>query len=113
VFAAKCSVASRTAPWNRYAEGGEAPWAHSGSGNRLTGGVANILIFLDELIRLGYTGRDQRIVRARDAGRVYLRDSLLPAWTASDTWGRHYWDWEHPVQVFYPLVGWPNTCWTT
>jgi len=105
VFASKCSFQPGTRPWNRYAEGGESPWGLSGDGNRLTGGVANILIFLDELIRLGYPGPDRAIVRARDAGRVYLRDSLLPAWTANDTWGRHYWDWEHPVQGILP-TGW-------
>ena len=105
VFATKCSLSPGTRPWNRYAEGGESPWGLNGNGNRLTGGVANILIFLDELIRLGYTGHDQAIVRARDAGRVYLCDTLLPAWTANDTWGRHYWDWEHPVQGILP-TGW-------
>ena len=75
------------------------------TGNILTGGVANILIFLDELIRLGYTGQDGAIQKARDAGQAYLRDTLLPAWTVSDTWGRHYWDWEHPVQGILP-TGW-------
>lgn len=105
VFAARCRLEPGTPPWNRYAEGGESPWGRIGEGNRLTGGVANILIFLDELIRLGYVGRDRAVVRARDAGRAYLRDTLLPAWTAPDTWGRHYWDWEHPVQGILP-TGW-------
>jgi hypothetical protein len=53
---------------------------------------------LDELIRLGYTGRNNALTEARDAGRAYLHDVLLPAWTINDTWGRNYWDWENPVQ---------------
>ena len=52
----------------------------------------------DELIRLGDTGRDNSYVEARDAARAYFRDVLLPAWAQNDTWGRGYWDWEHPVQ---------------
>ncbi len=107
VLADHCTLQPGARPWNRYAEGGEPPWGRTASGNRLTGGVANILIFLDELLRLGYSGigSDQKIIKARDAGRAYLRDILLPAWTASDTWGRHYWDWEHPVQGILP-TGW-------
>ncbi len=105
VFAAKCSLQPRTSPWNRYAEGSESPWGLTQTGNQMTGGLANILIFLDELIRLNYTGQNQAIVHARDAGRDYLRGQLLPAWTVNDTWGRHYWDWEHPVQGILP-TGW-------
>ena len=102
VFASKCNLQPGARPWNRYAEGGEAVWCSRPTGNILTGGVANILLFLEELMRLGYTGNDHAIVKARDAGQVYLRDTLLPAWTANDTWGRHYWDWEQPVQGILP-----------
>jgi hypothetical protein len=105
VFAAKCDHRPGAQPWHRYAEHGEAPWCDHPSGNRLTGGVASILIFLDELMHLGYTGQDGTIRKSRDAGRDYLRDTLLPAWTVNDTWGRHYWDWEHPVQGILP-TGW-------
>ena len=107
VLADHCNLQPGARPWNRYAEGGEPPWGRSATGNRLTGGVANILIFLDELLRLGSTGagHDEKLIKARDAGRAYLRDTLLPAWTATDTWGRHYWDWEHPVQGILP-TGW-------
>ncbi len=105
VFAAKCHLQPGSRPWNRYAEGGESSWGKNETGNLLTGGVANILIFLDELIRLEYTGQDQSILQARDAGLSYLRDQLLPVWTVNDTWGRHYWDWEHPVQGILP-TGW-------
>ena len=83
------------APWGRYANPESAPWKD----NKQTGGGGFILYFLDELIRLGYTGKDNAIVQARDAGRVYLRDVLLPAWTVNDTWGRNYWDWADPVQA--------------
>ena len=67
-----------------------------------TGGVATILWFLDEMIRSGYEGPNHSLVAARDEGRRYLQDVLLPAWTTNDTWGRHFWDWEDPVQTLYP-----------
>jgi hypothetical protein len=82
-------------PWGRY--------ANNASGNGMnglqTGGVSFLLAFFDELIRTGYTGPDNRIVEAREAGRRYLRDVLLPNWIVDDTWGRNYWDWEDPVQA--------------
>jgi len=61
--------------------------------------VAFILDFLDALIRVGYTGKDNAIVQARQAGVDWLRDVLLPDWTGGDTWGRNYWDWPCGVQV--------------
>ncbi|MFB3826602.1 MAG: malectin domain-containing carbohydrate-binding protein [Bryobacteraceae bacterium] len=80
-------------PWGRYA-------ANSG-GNGMTiaqkGGVAFVLTFLDELIRTGYTGKEGALLEAREDGRRYLRESLLPAWTFNDTWGRNYWDGEGSV----------------
>jgi hypothetical protein len=66
--------------------------------DKQTGSVSLILAFLDELIRLGHTGEAKAIVQARDAGRRYLRETLLPAWTVNDTWGRYFWDWPNPVQ---------------
>ena len=71
------------------------PWKDT----QQTGGVVFLLSFFDELIRLGYTGTDHEIVQAPDAGRTYLRDVLLPAWSVNDTWGRNYWDWNDPVQA--------------
>lgn len=68
-------------------------------GNVQTGGVVFELAMLDELIRLGYTGSNNALVRARDEGRAYLRDVLLPNWTINDTWGRNYWDWADSVQA--------------
>ena len=61
------------APWGRYANPEAAPWKD----DKQTGGVVFLLTFFDELIRLGYTGTDNRIVEARDAGRAYLRDDAV------------------------------------
>lgn len=83
------------APWGRYADNAGGP----GMNGIQTGGVVFILHFFDELIRTGYTGKGNEIVAARGEGRVYLREGLLPAWWANDTWGRNYWDWEDPVQA--------------
>ena len=57
-----------------------------------------ILALLDELLRLGHAGPDNAILKARDAGRRYLQDQLLPRWAVNDTWGRYFWDWTNPVQ---------------
>lgn len=85
-------------PWGRYANNA----GGAGMNGEQTGGVATILWFLDEMIRSGYTGTDNSLVAARDAGRKCMRDSLLPAWAINDSWGRHFWDWEDPVQTLYP-----------
>ena len=85
------------APWGRYANNASG----SGMNGVQTGGISIILAFFDELIRTGYTGTANSLMAARDAGREYLRDVLLPAWTISDTWGRNFWDWEAPVQDLF------------
>ncbi|MGQ9575946.1 MAG: malectin domain-containing carbohydrate-binding protein [Thermoguttaceae bacterium] len=95
LLASNSSKTPGQSPWGRYANPETVPWKNT----KQTGGVAFLLCFLDELIRLGYTGKQSAIVQARDAGRAYLRDVLLPAWTVNDTWGRNYWDWEDPVQA--------------
>jgi hypothetical protein len=82
-------------PWGRYANPEDVPWKD----NRQTGGVAFLLAFFDQLIRLGYTGQGDSILKARDAGRKYLAEQLLPKWAVDDTWGRNYWDWNDPVQA--------------
>jgi len=94
LLAAHCNLDPEADPWPRYANPEAAPWKD----NKQTGGVTMILGFLDELIRLGYTGTDHRLEAAREAGRRYLRDKLLPAWAVNDTWGRYFWDWANPVQ---------------
>ncbi len=94
LFAKRRGSDPSVSPWARYANPEDAVWE-----DLQTGGVAFILEFLDEVIRLGYTGRNGEIVAARDAGRRYLRDVLLPRWTENDAWGRNYWDWNDPVQA--------------
>ncbi len=81
-------------PWNRYANPEVVPW-----NDRMTGGVAFLLEFFEELLRLDYRGSEDCILKARDAGRRYLTEVLLPHWTGNDTWGRNYWDWVCDVQA--------------
>jgi hypothetical protein len=85
-------------PWPRYANPEVTKWTKVEDFNKQTGGVTMILGFLDELIRLGYTGEGNAVIRARDAGRRFVSETLLPAWTVDDTWGRYFWDWPNPVQ---------------
>jgi hypothetical protein len=93
VFAAKAQfVDSEISPWNRYVDPSVVGWS-----DVLTGTTAIIVDFLDDLIRLGYTGKDNALVKARDAGRRFLNERMLPAWWVNDTWGRTYWDWDNPM----------------
>ncbi len=93
VFAAKCQLIDPTvAPWNRYVDPSVVGWS-----DVLTGTTSVIVDFLDDLINLGYQGKDRRIVKARDAGRRFLNQQMLPAWWVNDTWGRTYWDWDNPM----------------
>lgn len=93
LLAEKRSTEPGAPPWGRYANPEDVGWE-----DIQTGGVAFILEFLDELIKLGYTGEADSLVSARDAGREYLHQ-LLERWTVDDTWGRNYWDWPNPVQA--------------
>ena len=93
VFAAKCQLANpELSPWNRYVDPSVVGWS-----DVLTGTTSIIVDFLDDLVQLGYPGKDDRIVKARDAGRRFLNDQMLPAWWVNDTWGRTYWDWDNPM----------------
>jgi len=93
VFAAKCQFADPgLSPWNRYADPSVVGWS-----DVLTGTTSLIVDFLDDLIRTGYTGKGGAVVKARDAGRRFLNDQMLPAWWVTDTWGRTYWDWDNPM----------------
>ncbi len=95
LLAAKRNRRQGEAPWGRYANPESARWKD----DKQTGGVVFLLYFFDELIRLGHRGANGEIVEARDAGRGWLRDGLLPHWTVNDVWGRNYWDWADPVQA--------------
>ncbi len=95
LLAAKRNRRPGEAPWGRYANPESSPWKD----DKQTGGVVFLLYFFDELIRLGHRGTNDEIVQARDAGRAWLRDELLPHWTVNDVWGRNYWDWADPVQA--------------
>ena len=104
LLAERCNLDPKAAPWQRYAnfEDAKVAWK-TGLTNKQTGGVTMILAFLDDMIRFGYTGRNAALPKARDAGRRYLENRLLPLWWVNDTWGHFFWDWENPVQ----------NCWTT
>jgi hypothetical protein len=92
VFAQKCNYKTKLSPWNRYVDPSVVGWS-----DVLTGTTALITDFLDDLINLGYTGKQGLIVKARDKGRNFLNEKMLPAWITNDTWGRTYWDWDNPV----------------
>jgi len=106
LFAQNLKRDPASAPWDRFAgalpDTGRLKIVDGPDPNRLTGGVAMILEFLDELIRMGYQGPQGGIVAARDRAQAYLRDQMLPAWTEVDTWGRFFWDWEAAVQTVGP-----------
>lgn len=93
VFAAKCQFKDPTvSPWNRYVDPSVVGWS-----DVLTGTTSIIVDFLDDLLAIGYDGKDGAIRKARDAGRHFLNDQMLPAWWVNDTWGRTYWDWDNPM----------------
>lgn len=99
VFVAKRDRTPGAPPWPRYANPEKVPWGATKFGNLQTGGIVYQLTMFDELIRLGYTGRNGDLIEARNAARTYLKDVLLPAWVENDTWGRNYWDWQDQVQA--------------
>ncbi len=92
VFADKCDLKTDLAPWSRYSDPSVVDWS-----DVTTSGVGIIVEFLDDLIRVGYKGRDNAIVKARDKGRAFINTNLFPAWILNDTWGRTYWDWDNPT----------------
>ncbi len=95
LLAKNCNLAPGSDPWPRYANPVSCRWKGV---NKQTGGVTMILAFLDELIRMGHTGKNQEIVKARDAGDRYLNEKLLPRWNVDDTWAYYFWDWPNGVQ---------------
>ncbi|WP_018625945.1 malectin domain-containing carbohydrate-binding protein [Niabella aurantiaca] len=107
LFAAKCNKTPGKNPWPRYANPEHAftvenernrQWRKDPRFNRQTGGVTMVMTFLDELIRLGYTGKNNDLVKARNAGLAYVKGVLLPEWTREDSFALHFWDWANTVQ---------------
>ncbi len=92
LLAEHCDHRGGARPWNRYANPQDCKWD-----TRQTGGVAMVLQFLNEVIRLGYEGKGGALLKARQSGETYLREVLLPEWSADRTFGHHFWDWEQPV----------------
>jgi hypothetical protein len=94
LLARHCDYRPAARPWNRYANPEDVKWD-----TRQTGGVSLVLQFLDDMIRLGYQGKDGALVKARETGEKYLRDVLLPEWGRDPTFGRNFWDWENAVDT--------------
>jgi len=92
LLAEHCDHRDGARPWNRYANPEDCKWD-----TRQTAGVAFVLQFLNEVIRSGYEGKNGALLKARQSGEKYLRDVLLPQWSADRTFGHHFWDWEQPV----------------
>jgi hypothetical protein len=97
LFTEQCNHKLGESPWPRYANPEDVPFAPA---NVQTGGVSLVCRFLDDVIRTGYRGQGDSLVKARDAGDKYLRDVLLPKWNQCDTFGRAYWDWENATYTF-------------
>jgi hypothetical protein len=105
LLAEHCNPRPGVSPWPRYANPEDVPAKDNanldwGPKSVQTGSVSLILRFLDEVIRTGYTGKDDSLVKARDAGEKYLRDVLLPKWSRDTTFGNYYWDWDNPTYTF-------------
>ena len=92
LLAEHCDLRPGVAPWNRYANPKDCPWD-----TQETAGMSLTLQFLNDMIRLGYRGKGDALLKARDAGDKYLRDVLLPVWSRDPTFGHHFWDWDNPI----------------
>jgi hypothetical protein len=107
LFAQHCKPRAGASPWPRYANPEDVPpigvlGVDGGPANVQTGSVSLILRFLDDVIRTGYRGKDDSLVKARDIGEKYLRDELLPKWNISPMFGYYYWDWDN--KIYTPAV---------
>ncbi|MEN6458958.1 MAG: carbohydrate binding domain-containing protein [Thermoguttaceae bacterium] len=94
LLAEHCDRRSDHAPWPRYANPEDSKFS-----DRQTASVSLILQLIDDLIRLGYTGKNGQLLTAREAGERYLRDTLLPRWARDSTFGHFFWDWDNPVMA--------------
>ncbi len=92
LLAEHCDLRPGAVPWNRYANPKDCRWD-----TQATAGMSLTLQFLNDVIRLGYRGRDDALLKARDAGERYFRDVLLPQWSRDPTFGHHFWDWDNPI----------------
>ncbi len=92
VFAQKCDFRTKLLPWGRYVDPSVVGWS-----DVMTGTTTVIVEFLDQLIDGGYSGNRGLIVRARDRGRAFVNQQMLPRWLVNDTWARTYWDWDNPI----------------
>ncbi|MFZ1934283.1 MAG: hypothetical protein WCB27_08860 [Thermoguttaceae bacterium] len=105
LLAEHCNYKPGAPPWGRYANPQDVPdvdgtGATWGPANIQTGGIVLILRFLGDVARTGYGGKDGSLLKARDAGEKYLRETLLPQWSRNPTFGHNYWDWANPVYSF-------------
>ncbi len=92
LLAEHCEGRPGVAPWNRYANPKDCPWD-----TQATAGISLTLQFLNDMIQLGYRGKGDALLKARDAGEKYLRDVLLAEWSRDPIFGHHFWDWDNPV----------------
>jgi len=92
LLAEHCDLRPGMPPWNRYANPKDCPWT-----TQETAGISLTLQFLNDMIRLGYRGKGDALIKARDAGEKYFRHVLLPEWSRDPTFGHHFWDWDNPV----------------
>lgn len=98
LIANHCDTKTEGPPWPRYANPESVPWQDHPRMNLMTGSVVMILSFLEQLMRMGYNGKNGNIPAARAAGVKYLKQKLLPEWTLDKTWGCYFWDWIHDMQ---------------
>jgi len=91
-FCEKAVFDKTRCPWDRYIDPNRAPWGLEPKGNCLTSGVVLIMKFLDGMIDSGYAGKNNDIVKVRNAARDFLRDTVLDDWFKEGTWGFYYWD---------------------
>jgi hypothetical protein len=97
LLAAHCNHKLGESPWPRYANPEDVDFKPA---NLQTGSVVLICRFLSDIIQTGYRGRNDSLVKARDAGDKYLRHVLLPKWNTVDTFGHAYWDWDNATYTF-------------
>ena len=79
LLAEHCDLSPAPSPWPRYANPEDVPVERDTTCRPAASSL--VLQFLDDVIRTGYRGKDDSLLKARDAGDKYLRDVLLPEWS--------------------------------